>query len=166
MFKNQVVWKHTSPGSDSDAAFRCIFCVDSLESFEQATLKVLDDDVAYEPGFLQIYCEGGAMRQLEFQEPFDRLNVFFKNLSLGKAGDALPEIENQVKNTLFELIENPEDCVWSRLLTPRDLQQLFHFPGGNLDHTLLTGGQTFFDRNHSNNPGSRFYNFGELSINT
>ena len=163
MFKNQVVWKHASRGADSDAAFRFIFCVDSLDAFERATLKVLNDEVAYEPGFLQIYCEGGAMRQLKFQEPFDRLNIFFKNLSLGKGGEALPDIENQVKNTVFELIENPQDCVWSRLLTPRDLQQLFHFPGGNLDHTMLTGGQTFFDRNHSDNPTSGFYNFGGLT---
>ena len=162
MFKNQVVWKHASLGADSDAAFRFIFCVDSLEAFEEATLKVLDDDVAYEPGFLQIYCEGGAMRQLEFQEPFDRLNIFFKNLSLGQSGEALPDIENQVKNSVFQLIENPQDCVWSRLLTPRDLQQLFHFPGGNLDHTMLTGGQTFFDRNHSGDPTTGFYNFGGL----
>ncbi len=103
------------------------------------------------------------MRQLKFQEPFDRLNVFFKNLSLGKGGEALPDIENQVKNTVFQLIENPQDCVWSRLLTPRDLQQLFHFPGGNLDHTMLTGGQTFFDRNHSDDPTSGFYNFGGLT---
>lgn len=163
MFKNRVVWKHRSRAADTDAAFRFIFCVDSLDAFEQATLRVLDDDVAYEPGFLQIYCEGGAMRQLGFQEPFDRLNIFFKNLSLGKGGEASPDIENQVKNTVFQLIENPLDCVWSRLLTPRDLQQLFRFPGGNLDHTMLTGGQTFFDRNHSSDPTTGFYNFGSLA---
>lgn len=163
MFQNPVVWKHGSSAPDSDAAFRFIFSVDSLDAFEQATLKVLDDDVAYEPGFMQIYCEGGAMRQLKFQEPFDRLAIFFKNLSLGKNGEALPDIENQVKNTVLQYIENPQDCVWSRLLTPRDLQELFHFPGGNLDHTMLTGGQTFFDRNHCEDPVSGFYNFGGLT---
>jgi len=162
MFKNPVVWKHGSSAADSDAAFRFIFSVDSLDAFEQATLKVLDDDIAYEPGYMQIYCEGGAMRQLNYKEPFDRLAIFFKNLSFGKSGEALPDIEKQVRNTLFQYIENPQDCVWSRLLTPRDLHQLFHFPGGNLDHTMLTGGQTFFDRNHCDDPVTGFYNFGGL----
>ena len=57
-------------------------------------------------------------------------------------------------------IANPEACVWSRLLAPRDLQQLFLFPGGNLDHTMLVGGQTFFDRQFSADPAARFYAFG------
>ena len=95
-------------------------------------------------------------------EPFDRLAVFFKNLSLGETGENLPQVEEQVKQKLLAQIENPQDCVWTRLLTPRDLQQLFHFPGGNLDHTMLTGGQTFFDRTYADNPATDFYRFGEL----
>jgi len=102
------------------------------------------------------------MRQINHSEPFDRLSVFFKNLSLGVSGHELPDVERQVKENLFEHIENPEDCVWTRLLTPRDLQQLFHFPGGNLDHTMLTGGQTFFDRTYADDPATDFYRFGSL----
>ncbi len=63
---------------------------------------------------------------------------------------------------MLEKIENPEDCVWTRLLMPKDLQELFLFPGGNLDHTMLTGGQTFFDRNYSEDPATGFYRFGGL----
>ena len=59
-------------------------------------------------------------------------------------------------------MENPEDGVWTRLLTPKDLQQLFQFPGGNLDHTMLVGGQTYFDRHYSADPGQHFYRFGDL----
>ncbi len=162
MFRNPVVWKQGSGAADSDAAFRFIFSVDSLDAFERATLRVLADEVAYEPGYMQIYCEGAAMRQLDFDEPFDRLTIFFKNLSLGERGEASPDTEQSVKSRLFRHIENPQDCVWSRLLTPRDLQQLFHFPGGNLDHTMLTGGQTFFDRKHCHDPAAGFYNFGKL----
>ena len=162
MFRNPVVWKHGSSAADSDAAFRFVFSVDSLDAFEWATLRVLDDDVAYEPGYMQIYCEGAAMRQLHFEEPFDRLTIFFKNLSLGERGEASPDIEQHVMSLVLSHIENPQDCVWSRLLTPRDLQQLFHFPGGNLDHTMLTGGQTFFDRKHCHDPAAGFYNFGKL----
>jgi phytoene dehydrogenase-like protein len=111
---------------------------------------------------MQVYCEGAANRQMNNEEPFDRLAVFFKNLSLDKKGEALGEVETEVKKTVLSYIENPEDCVWTRLLTPRDLQELFYFPEGNIDHTMLTGGQTYFDRTFSNNPESDFYKFGEL----
>ena len=162
MFRRPVRWKYGSDASDSDAAFRFIFSVANIDEYEAATLKVLDTSIDYVPGYMQIYCEGAAMRQINHSEPFDRLSVFFKNLSLGVSGDELPDVERQVKEKLFEHIENPEDCVWTRLLTPRDLQQLFHFPGGNLDHTMLTGGQTFFDRTYADDPATNFYRFGSL----
>lgn len=162
MFRRPVRWKYGSDASDSDAAFRFFFSVASLDEFEEATLRILDADVPYTPGYMQVYCEGAAMRQLAHREPFDRLAVFFKNLSLGKSGADLADVEEQVKSTLLRHIDNPEDCAWSRLLTPRDLQQMFHFPGGNLDHTMLVGGQTFFDRNYSENPETDFYRFGDL----
>lgn len=162
MFRNPVRWKHGSAAVDSDAAFRFVFSVDSLRDFEDATLGALDDNVPYAPGYAQIYCEGAAMRQLDHDEPFDRLAVFFKNLSLGAIGAALPDVEDQVRQEILAHLENPQDCVWTRLLTPRDLQQLFHFPGGNLDHTMLVGGQTFFDRTYADDPATDFYRFGDL----
>jgi phytoene dehydrogenase-like protein len=162
MFRNPVRWKHGSAAVDSDAAFRFIFSVDKLSDYENATLGVLDDNVPYTPGYAQIYGEGAAMRQLNHKEPLDRLAVFFKNLSLGETGAALPEVEEQIKQVILAHIDNPQDCVWTRLLTPRDLQQLFHFPGGNLDHTMLVGGQTFFDRTYADDPATDFYRFGGL----
>jgi phytoene dehydrogenase-like protein len=162
MFRKPVRWKHGSDACDSDAAFRFIFSVSNLDEFEDATLKVLDTKVDYAPGYMQIYCEGAAMRHLKHSEPFDRLAVFFKNLSLRENGAELAAVEVEVREKLFEYIENPRDCVWTRLLTPQDLQQLFHFPGGNLDHTMLTGGQTFFDRNYADDPATDFYRFGDL----
>jgi len=162
MFRNPVRWKHGSSASDADAAFRFVFGVDTLDDFERATLKVMDDDIAYRPGYMQIYCEGGAMRQLNYAEPFDRLAVFFKNLSVVQHGRQLPQVEDRVRQAVLAQVENPEDCVWSRLLTPRDLQHLFHFPGGNIDHSMLIGGQTYFERNFSSDPAKRFYNIGDL----
>jgi phytoene dehydrogenase-like protein len=162
MFKNPIRWKFGSDTNDSDAAFRFVFSVSSIDEYEEATLKVLDDSTDYAPGFMQVYCEGAAMRHLNHAEPFDRLAVFFKNLSLGEHGADLSNVETQVREKLFEHIENPQDCVWTRLLTPKDLQQLFHFPGGNLDHTMLTGGQTFFDRTYADDPATSFYRFGSL----
>lgn len=162
MFRQPVRWKYGSNASDSDAAFRFFFSVSSLDEFEEATLRILDPGIQYEPGYMQVYCEGAAMRQLAHREPFDRLAVFFKNLALGGNGADLADVENRVKATLFAHIENPQDCAWSRLLTPRDLQQLFLFPGGNLDHTMLVGGQTFSERNYSDSPETDFYRFGGL----
>ncbi len=162
MFKSPVRWKYGSNTSDSDTAFRFVFSVSDIGEFEAATVKVMDPGIHYAPGYMQIYCEGAAMRQLNHNEPFDRLSVFFKNLSLGECGADLPAVENQVKEELLKYVENPQDCVWTRLLTPRDLQQLFHFPGGNLDHTMLTGGQTFFDRTYADDPETNFYRFGSL----
>lgn len=159
LFRNPVRWKNSD--TEDAAAFRFIFAVNKLEHFEAATLAVNKPDVPYEPGYMQIYCEGAAMRHLNHQEPFDRLAVFFKNLSLSEAGLELPEVEAMVKQSLFAHIDNPQDCAWSRLLTPRDLQQLFHFPEGNIDHTMLIGGQTFAARTYSSDPDKHFYQFGE-----
>ena len=162
MFRSPVQWKHGSGNAASDAAFRFIFSVDDIEAYERATLDVLNTANDYIPGYAQIYCEGAGMRKLAHVEPFDRLAVFFKNLSLSNKGADLAHVEAQVKETVLDKIANPEDCVWTRLLTPKDLMDLFLFPGGNLDHTMLTGGQTFFDRNYSDNPDTGFYRFGDL----
>jgi phytoene dehydrogenase-like protein len=160
MFRNPVRWKEGMTAADEDTAFRFVFAVESLADFERATLRVVSGEVSYEPGYIQVYCEGAAMRQLGLAEPFDRLTLFFKNLAFNQSGDALPEVEAAVKAQVFALIGNPEDCVWSRMLTPRDLQQLFLFPGGNLDHTMLVGGQTFFERQFAADPDRNFYQFG------
>jgi phytoene dehydrogenase-like protein len=162
-FREPVRWLDEPPAANArNTAFRFIFSVDSITDFEAATLRVLNAEVDYEPGYIQIYCEGASMRQLGLVEPFDRLTLFFKNMALGQRGDALPHVEAAVRAKVLERVANPEDCVWSRLLAPRDLQHLFLFPGGNLDHTMLVGGQTFQDRQFSADPETRFYRFGGL----
>ena len=160
MFRRPAQWKEGADAADGDTAFRFIFAVESLADFERATLRVASGEVDYEPGYIQIYCEGAAMRQLDLSEPFDRLTLFLKNLALDKRGEALPDVAEAVKAQLFPHLRNPEDCVWSRLLTPKDLQQLFLFPGGNIDHTMLVGGQTFADRQFAPDPARDFYGFG------
>ena len=159
MFRRPVKWKHGTSDPESDTAFRFIFAVDSLDDFESATLSVADGK-DFDPGYFQIYCEGAAMRQMGLKEPFDRLAVFFKNLALGQTGDQLAGVEQQVRNIVLAKIANPEDCAWTRLLAPRDLQQTFGFPGGNLEHTMLVEGQSYFDRGFADTPNRRFYQFG------
>ena len=162
LFRRPVRWKHGSTAADSDAAFRFLFAVDSLDAFEQATLAVLDGKTDYAPGYYQVYCEGAAMRQQGLHENYDRLAVFFKNLALSQSGEQLAAVEQDVIGRLRPLIENPEDLAWSRLLTPRDLQQRFGFPGGNLEHTELAPGQLFAERGYCSHPQQRFYGFGDM----
>jgi phytoene dehydrogenase-like protein len=161
MFRNPVRWKHCGDDPGSDAVFRYLFAVNTVADFEAATLAVRDgEEVA--PGYFQVYCEGAGMRQLGLDEPFDRLTVFFKNLALGKTGEQLAGVEAEVKRIILSSIENPEDCAWTRLLTPRDLQQTFGFPGGNIEHTMLVEGQSYSDRRYAADANRRFYQFGEF----
>jgi len=161
MFRNPVQWKQGSEDSESDSAFRYYFAVDTVADFEAATLAVLDGE-EFVPGYFQVYCEGAGMRSLGLDEPYDRLTVFFKNLALGKTGEQLADVEAEVKQIILSHIANPEDCAWSRLLTPRDLQQTFGFPGGNIEHTMLVAGQSYFDRQYADDANRRFYQFGEF----
>jgi phytoene dehydrogenase-like protein len=159
MFRRPVQWKHGSEQPHSDSAFRFLFSESTLAGFEAAAADVTRGTI-YHPGYLQIYCEGSAMREMGLHEPFDRLAVFFNFLALDRPGKEWPQVEAQVKQAVQDLIRNPQDCVWSKLLTPRDLQETFLFPGGNLDHTMLVAGQTYFDRGYSSDPGTGFYRLG------
>ena len=161
MFRKPVRWKDDTGVPESDTAFRYFFATDNLADFEQSTFAVVDGE-DFSPGYFQVYCEGASMRRMGLVEPFDRLAVFFKNLGLGSPGAHLPAVEAEVKGIILSHIANPEDCVWTRLLTPADLQQTFGFPGGNIEHTMLVAGQCYFDRNYASDPHRRFYQFGEF----
>ena len=161
MFRNPVQWKHGGENPESDSAFRYMFAVDTMAGSEAATLAVVDGE-EFAPGYFQVYCEGAAMRHIGLVEAYDRLTVFFKNLALAQTGEQLAGVEAEVKEIILSFIANPEDCVWTRLLTPRDLQQTFGFPGGNIEHTMLVEGQSYFDRQYADDANRRFYQFGEF----
>ena len=161
MFSQPVRWRKGSAAAEFDTAFRYFFAVDSISDFEAATMSVLNGE-EFVPGFFQVYCEGASMRQMGLNEPFDRLTVFFKNLALGQTGEQLTEVETEVREIILANIINAEDCAWSRLLTPRDLQQTFQFPGGNIEHTMLVSGQIYHDRRYSKGVKQRFYQFGSF----
>lgn len=161
MFRKPVQWKHGEAAQQSSAAFRYMFATDTLADMEAAALAVTSG-ADYVPGYYQVYCEGAAMRRMGLVEPFERLAVFFKNLALGKTGQQLADVEAEVKGHILGFIANPEDCAWSRLLTPRDLQHTFGFPGGNIEHTMLVGGQCYDNRTYANNTDRRFYQLGDF----
>lgn len=160
MFRKPVRWKGSSTTPESDTAFRYVFATDTLADFESATMAVMNGE-DFVAGYYQIYCEGASMRQMGLVEPFDRLAVFFKNLALGQTGQQLATVEAEVRSLILNYIANPEDCVWSRMLTPRDLQQTFGFPGGNIEHTMLVHEQCYDNRRYSSGPRRRFYQLGD-----
>ena len=153
-FSNPIQWKDGVAHPDSDSAFRFIFSVDTIDAFETAAQGILDGKAEYLPGFMQIYCEGAADRSIDPSIGYDRIAVFFKNLSLNSNGEGLSLVEEEVKQELFKYINNPEDCFWSKLSTPKDLKEMFYFPSGNIDQTMLTDKQMYFDRTFSSNPVS------------
>lgn len=157
LFRNPVRWK-VAP--ETDTTFRFIFMNDSLDAMENAAQRVVADS-DFEPGYIQLYCDGASMRHMGLDEPFDRVIAFFKNVRFGKTAGELREVEGFITETVLEKIANPEDLAWSMMLTPRDLKERFLFPEGNVDHTMLTSGQNFSDRHFSRNPEQRFYRFGE-----
>ena len=55
-------------------------------------------------------------------------------------------------------IENPEDLVYSKFLTPKDLNETFLFPKGYIDHSTLTGDQNYNKRTFSDNKDN-FYSY-------
>jgi phytoene dehydrogenase-like protein len=161
MFRKPVQWKSGGTGQQSGTAFRYLFATDTLADMEAATLAVTKGK-DFAPGYFQIYGEGAAMRRMGLVEPFERLAVFFKNLALGQTGEQLAGVEAEVKALILEHVANPENCAWSRLLTPRDLQHTFGFPGGNIEHTMLVGGQCYDNRNYAQDSHRRFYQFGDF----
>lgn len=160
LFRHPVRWREGPAGAAAEAAFRFVFAEDTLDGFEAAAAAVADGGTDYRPGYAQVYCEGAAMRHMGLDEPFDRLAVFFNFLGLERPGQELPEVEARIREAVLARVANPEDCAWSRLLTPADLRATFGFPAGNLDHTMLVGGQTFADRGYAPDPEHGFYRFG------
>jgi len=156
-FKNPVRWKDSNNYSDS---FRFIFSVDSLEDFENASQKALKNNGDYFPGFIQIYPEGSAQRNMDNHEDYDKLIFFTKNLSFDKKADNLSDIKDRIISKVIPHIENPEDIVFSKFLTPMDLNEAFLFPEGNIDHITLTGNQNYEKRTFSNNKDN-FYSYYE-----
>ncbi len=154
-FKNPVRWKDSNSYSDS---FRFIFSVDSLNSFEDASQNALKDLDNYFPGFIQVYPEGSAQRKMNNKEDFDKLIFFTKNFSYNKEAKNLNDIKEKIISTVIPHIENPEDLVYSKFLTPKDLNKTFLFPKGNIDHSTLTGAQNYHKRTFSDN-NDNFYSY-------
>lgn len=159
-FKKPVRWKDTSDETDFASAFRFIILKDTLKSFEESSLAP-KNGADFSPGYLEIYPEGPAMEHMGTKDEFHLITVFFKDLGLNKKGIEVSDIKKQVAALVLSKIENADDVIESILLTPKDMQEIFYFPMGNIDHVELSEGQTFFARNYSPDPENNFYQFGD-----
>ena len=157
-FRNPIKWKESNEYSDS---FRFIFSNDNLNKFEEASQNALKNSGDYFAGFIQIYPDGSAQRSMSNKENYDKLILFTKNLSYDKKGDDLNKIKDEIINTVLPYIENADDLVYSKFLTPKDLNKTFFFPKGNIDHITLTGKQNYNKRTFSKNPNN-FYSYYDL----
>ena len=157
-FRNPVKWKESNEFSDS---FRFIFSNHNLNKFEEASQNALKNSGDYFAGFIQIYPDGSAQRTMNNIESYDKLILFTKNLSYDKKADDLDKVKDEIINSVLPYIENADDLVYSKFLTPKDLNETFFFPKGNIDHITLTGKQNYNKRTFSKNPNN-FYSYYDL----
>ena len=92
-------------------------------------------------------------------ENLDKLILFSKNFSFNKKSKDLLNNKNEIISLLSNYIENIDDLVETKFLTPMDLNEQFYFPKGNIDHMTLTKNQNFAKRTFSNNPKTKFYQY-------
>ena len=98
------------------------------------------------------------------KEDFDKLIFFTKNFSYDKAASRLEDVKEKIISTVIPHIENSDDLVYSKFLTPKDLNETFLFPKGNIDHTTLTGNQNYDKRTFSNNKDNFYSYYGYENI--
>tara|TARA_B100001093_G_scaffold25480_1_gene22476 strand:+ start:19 stop:1527 length:1509 start_codon:yes stop_codon:yes gene_type:complete len=157
-FKNPVKWKKAND-KEYDTSFRFIFSNSDLYDFEKSSQNAKNNISNYEPGYIQIYPEGAAQRKMGNNENLDKLILFSKNFSFNKKSKDLLNNKNEIISLLSNYIENIDDLVETKFLTPMDLNEQFYFPEGNIDHMALTKNQNFVKRTFSNNPETKFYQY-------
>ena len=157
-FKNPVRWKNDK-NKDYDSTFRFLFSNTNLHDFEKSSQNAKKNILDYNPGYVQVYPEGAAQRKMGNVEKLDKLILFTKNFSFSKNASLLYKAENKIISLLSKHIENIYDLVETIFLSPKDLNEKFYFPQGNIDHMTLTKNQNFNKRTFSSNPDINFYQY-------
>ena len=157
-FKNPVRWKNNK-NKDYDSTFRFLFSNTSLNDFEKSSQNAKKNIIDYDPGYIQVYPEGAAQRKMGNFEKLDKLILFTKNFSFSKNASSLSKAKDEIISLLSNYIENIDDLVETIFLSPKDLNEKFYFPQGNIDHMTLTKNQNFNKRTFSSNPDSNFYQY-------
>ena len=157
-FKNPVRWK-SNKNEDYDSSFRFLFSNNNLQEFEKSSQNAKRNISDYIPGYIQVYPEGAAQRKMGNKENLDKLILFTKNFSYQKNSSSLSNVKDEIISLLSNHIENIDDLVNTVFLTPKDLNEKFYFPKGNIDHMTLTNNQNFNKRTFSTNPDTEFYKY-------
>ena len=155
-FKKPVEWKKEKA---LETSFRFVFSQDTLDGLNDSGQMALNSQNNYTPGYIQIYPDGAAQRKLNNSENFDKIICFTKNFSFNKNSDDLIYAEQNIIEKISKLISNPEDLVGTKFITPKDLNEVFFFPKGNIDHLAMDGSQNFDKRTFSSDPINNFYNY-------
>ena len=155
-FEKPVVWKKES---SLESSFRFIFQENSIDSLNSSSQNSIDSNKDYYPGYIQIYPDGAAQRNMGNIENFDKIICFTKSLSFEKRSENYNDVIQNITNELENHILNMDDIVDNKFLAPKDLKDIFFFPEGNIDHLSMRGFQNFDQRTFSSNPYNNFYNF-------
>ena len=133
-FKKPVVWKKES---SLESSFRFIFQENSIDSLNSSSQNSIDSNKDYYPGYIQIYPDGAAQRNMGNIENFDKIICFTKSLSFEKRSENYNDIIQNITNELENHILNMDDIVDNKFLAPKDLKDILFFPEGNIDHLSL-----------------------------
>lgn len=162
VFREPIRWKDLPEDPELEATVRYFYVPETWKDFQRSNGAVARGETDYAPCHFQIYVEGAAMRRMGWSEPFDYLAIFFKDMGLGAKGADLPAVKADVERRILSRVANPQALVGTKLFTPRDLQETFFFPEGNIDHLELCDGQSFLARSFSTDPAENFYRFGNF----
>ena len=157
-FKNPVRWK-SNKNENYDSSFRFLFSNNNPQEFEKSSQNAKRNISDYIPGYIQVYPEGAAQRKMGNKENLDKLILFTKNFSYQKNSSSLSNVKDEIISLLSNHIENIDDLVNTVFLTPKDLNEKFYFPKGNIDHMTLTNNQNFNKKTFSTNPDTEFYKY-------
>ena len=101
---------------------------------------------------------------MQNNEDLDKIILFTKNLSFDKSAEKIEDVKEKIISRVIPHIKNPEDLVYSKFLTPKDLNETFYFPEGNIDHMTLDGNQNFDKRTFSSDSNNfyKYYDFDNI----
>lgn len=160
LFAKPVEWSDDTGLTGFDAALRDIVPIKSMAELEQRSNEVITGAADVAPVYLEIFCEGAGDRELGGSRPYDMISVYFNAMTNEKSASEMEAARKTVTDMVLAKIRNPGDLLGTVFETPKDLMDIFFFPGGNIDHIELAEGQTFSDRGYSSDPAKSFYQFG------
>ena len=102
------MWKKES---SLESSFRFIFQENSIDSLNLSSQNSIESNKDYYPGYIQIYPDGAAQRNMGNIENFDKIICFTKSLSFEKRSENYNDIIQNITSELENHILNMDDIV-------------------------------------------------------